>query len=111
MRKTWIALAIALALPVILAAAAAEIHGTVSDNGRPVAKGVALKLDCGGTIASGRTDEFGGYSIKIAATGECTLSVDYKNAAGSLKVTVYEKPSRYDIDVRVDGDKLTLTRK
>jgi hypothetical protein len=111
MRKTWIAFAIALVLPITVIAAAAEIHGTVSDNGRPVGKGVVLKLDCGVTIASARTDEFGGYSIKVGATGECTLSVDYKNANGSLKVTVYEKPSRYDIDLRVDGGKLALTRK
>jgi hypothetical protein len=110
MTKTILAaLGMALALP--LAAAAAEIHGTVSEDGKPVAKGVGLKLDCGGTTASATTDEFGGYSLKVTATGDCTLSIDYKGASGSLKVAVYDKPSRYDIAVKQESGKLALSRK
>lgn len=110
MTKTILAaFAIALALP--LAATAAEIHGTVSEDGKPVAKGVGLKLDCGGTTASASTDEFGGYSLKVAATGDCTMSIDYKGASGSLKVAVYDKPSRYDISVKQESGKLSLSRK
>ena len=49
MTKTILgALTMALALP--LAAAAAEIHGTVSEDGKPVGKGVGLKLDCDGNV-------------------------------------------------------------
>jgi hypothetical protein len=109
MTKTILgALALTLALP--LAAAAAEIHGTVSEDGKPVPK-VGLKLDCGGTTASASTDDFGGYSLKVAATGDCTLSIDYKGASGSLKVAVYDKPSRYDIAVKQESGKLALSRK
>jgi hypothetical protein len=93
------------------AAGAAEIHGTVSDAGKPVAKGVALKLDCGGSTAQASTDEFGSYSLKIGATGECKLTVDYQGASGSLGVSVYDKPSRYDVAVSKDGGKLVLARK
>jgi hypothetical protein len=39
------------------------------------------------------------------------LSVEYKKASPSVKVTVYEKPSRYDLEVREVAGKLTLTRK
>lgn len=109
MKKTLIAAFLAAVFP--LAAAAAEIHGTVSENGKPVGKGVALKLDCGGTAAQATTDEFGGYSLKLAATGDCTLSIAYKGGSASLKVAVYEKPSRYDLTVKEDAGKLSLTRK
>jgi hypothetical protein len=92
-------------------AGAAEVHGTISENGKPLAKGVAVKLECAGASASGSTDAFGGYSVKTNATGECKLSVDYKGSSLSIPVTVYEKPSRYDLVVRTDGGKTTLARK
>jgi hypothetical protein len=98
-----------VALPAL--AAAAEIHGTLSENGKPVEAGVALKLDCGGASATAATDKFGSYSLKTSGTGECTVSVDYKGASPSLKVTVYEKPSRYDLVLKQDGGKTTLARK
>ena len=92
-------------------AAAAEIHGTVSDGGKPVPKGVGLKLDCGGTSAQASTDEFGSYSLKVSSTGECRLTVDYQGASGTLTVSVYDRPSRYDLAVSKDGGKLVLARK
>jgi len=100
-----------LTLALSAAATAAEIHGTVSDNGKPVGQGVSLKLECGAASASATTDEFGSYSLKIPATGECALSVQYKGSNPSLKVTVYEKPSRYDLVVKQEGGKTTLARK
>jgi hypothetical protein len=92
------------------AAAAAEIHGTISEGGKPLPQGVAVKLDCGGTSASGTTDAYGSYSVKTSATGECRLTLDYKGASPSLSVTVYEKPSKYDLVVKESGGKLTLAR-
>ena len=100
-------LGFSLAIP----ASAAEIHGTVSENGKPLPQGVALKLACGGTTASASTDRFGGYSLKIAATGQCKLSIDYKGGSASLSVAVYEKPSRYDLEVKEEGGKLSLARR
>ena len=94
-----------------LAATAAEIHGTVSENGTPLAQGVKLKLGCDMQAAETRTDEFGSYSLKIAATGECTLTVDHKGKTASLKVTLYEKPTRYDLAVKTEGGNLVLQRK
>ena len=96
---------------VALGAGAAEIHGTVGEGGKPLPEGVALKLDCAGTSATAQTDKFGSYSLKIGATGECSLSLEYKKANPSVKVTVYEKPSRYDLEVSEAAGKLTLTRK
>jgi hypothetical protein len=108
MKRLATALAL-FALP--LALSAAEIRGTVSEGGKPVAAGVPLKLDCGGTTASASTDEFGGYSLKIAAGGQCKLSIDYKGASASLSVAVFEKPSRYDLELRQEAGKLSLARK
>ena len=93
------------------AAGAAEIHGTVSDAGKPVPKAVALKLDCGGTTAQATTDEFGSYTLKITATGECRLTVDYQGGTASLGVSVYDRPSRYDLAVAKQDGKLVLSRK
>ncbi|HEY3202140.1 MAG TPA: hypothetical protein VGL03_00635 [Thermoanaerobaculia bacterium] len=98
-------------LALATAVTAAEIHGTVSENGKPLPQGVSLKLDCGGASASGSTDQFGSYSLKVASTGECTLSLDYKGSSPSLKVTLYEKPSRYDLVVKGEAGKLSLARK
>jgi hypothetical protein len=93
------------------AASAAEIHGTVSEGGKPLAQGVKLKLACDMTAAETKTDEFGSYSLKIAATGECRLSVEHKGQTASLKVTLYEKPSRYDLMIKEEAGKLVLLRK
>lgn len=93
------------------AAGAAEIHGTVSEDGKTLPQGVSLKLDCGGTSASAQTDQYGSYSLKVAASGECVLSLEYKKSSPSVKITVYEKPSRYDLVVKEEAGKLSLTRK
>ena len=92
-------------------AGAAEIHGTVSEGGKTLPEGVTLKIDCGGTTTTAQTDQFGSYSLKVGTTGECMLSIDYKKASPSVKVSVYEKPSRYDLVVKEEAGKLALTRK
>ena len=109
MKKRFLIGAFCLGLAGVMGAA--EIHGTVSDGDKAVSEGAALKLDCSGTTATAQTDQFGSYSLKVGATGECELSVDYKKASASLKVTVYDKPSRYDIVVKEEGGKLSLARK
>jgi hypothetical protein len=107
--KRLAAAAALLVLP--LALSAAELHGTISEGGKTLAQGVPVKLDCGGTTASAATDQFGGYSLKIAATGQCKMTVDYKGASASLTVAVFEKPSRYDLEVKQEAGKLSLARK
>ena len=102
---------VALCLTVAAAAAAAEIHGTLSENGKSLPQGAALKLECASASASATTDQFGSYSLKIAATGDCRLTLDYKGASASLNVTLYEKPSRYDLVVKGEAGKLSLARK
>src|ERR1700730_13958591 len=87
------------------AASAAEIHGTISENGKPLPAGVSLKLDCGGGPPAAATDSYGSYSLKSSSTGECSLTVQYKGSSPSLKVTLYERPSRYDLVVKEEAGK------
>ena len=39
------------------------------------------------------------------------MTVDYKGASASLSVAVFEKPSRYDLELRQEAGKLSLARK
>ena len=89
----------------------AEIFGTISEGGKPVAAGSEVKLDCGSGAVSGKTDQFGSYSLKSSGSGDCTLTLTYKGASASLKVTLYEKPSRYDLTVKLEAGKLEIARK
>jgi hypothetical protein len=49
--------------------------------------------------------------LKSAGTGECRLSLDRGGAMLSLRVTLYEKPSRYDLEVASEAGKPILRRK
>ncbi len=101
----------ALLLAIAAAAGAGEIFGTISEGAKPLAAGTTLKLECGDASATATTDEFGGYSIKTTATGDCRLTLTYKGSSPSVKVTLFEKPSRYDLVVKEDAGKTTLSRK
>lgn len=111
MRKYRIFSIVVVLASLSTAASAAEIFGTVSENGKPVAQGVALKLDCGSASATGATDQFGSYTLKTAGSGDCRITVTYKSASPSLKVALYEKPSRYDLVVKDEAGKISLARK
>jgi hypothetical protein len=109
MRRVPVAAAVALL--VSAAGGAAEIFGTISEGGKPLAAGAAVKLECGSASVSGVTDQFGSYSMRSSASGECTFTLTYKNSSASLKVTLYEKPSRYDLVVKQEAGKLEIARK
>ena len=109
MRKIVIAAAICLLWASV--GRGAEIFGTISEGGKPLPAGTAVKLDCGSGPISGVTDQFGSYSLKSPAPGDCSLTLTYKGSSASLKVTLYEKPSRYDLVVKQGAGKLEIARK
>jgi hypothetical protein len=109
MAKSWVLGLSGLAI--CAAMSAGEIHGTVSDGGASVAKDTALRLECGSKSATAKTDEHGSYSLRVEGTGECRLSLEYKGSTPSLRVTVYDRPSRYDLVVAEEGGKPVLRRK
>ena len=101
----------ALCFAAASAAGAGEVFGTISESGKPLPAGATLKLECGDASAQGATDPFGSYSIRTASTGDCRLTLTYKGASPSVKVTLFEKPTRYDLVVKDEGGKVTLSRK
>jgi hypothetical protein len=101
----------ALCFAAASAAQAGEVFGTISENGKPLAAGATLKLECGEASGQGATDQFGSYSIRTASSGDCRLILTYKGASPSVKVTLFEKPTRYDLVVKEEGGKVTLSRK
>ena len=58
----------------------------------------------------GRGDGGDGLLRRLQPEDLCKITVDYKGSL-SLPVTVYDKPSRYDLVVKTDGGKATLARK
>jgi hypothetical protein len=76
--------------------------------GRPCRR-ESLKIDCSGTSAA----EDG--SVQVVQLEDRrdrgVRPLEYKKASPSVKVTVYEKPSRYDLEVKDTAGKLSLTRK
>jgi len=99
------------ALAVAGAARAGEIYGTIAESGKPAQAGIALKLACAGENADGKTDAYGGYRLKVAATGKCTLTVASKAGAPALDVNLYDKPAHYDLVLTQDAGKYKLARK
>jgi len=92
-------------------AAAGEIYGTVTEGDKPLPAGVSVRLACGSASAEAATDAYGAYSVKVGATGKCTLAIPSLPGSPSLAVNVYEKSARYDLAVTKSGGKATLSRK
>jgi len=105
------AAAIAFLVLVAGSAAAGEVYGSVTEGGKPLPAGVALRIACGAASAEGSTDAYGAYSVRVTGTGKCTLTIPSLPGAPSLPVTVYEKSARYDVVVSRAGGKTTLSRK
>ena len=93
------------------AAQAGEVFGTITESGKPAQTGVTLKLACEGSSAEGKTDAYGSYRLKVAATGNCTLTVASKAGSPSLSVNLYDKPARYDLVLTQSAGKYAVSRK
>jgi hypothetical protein len=108
LKKTaWILASLAFAG----AARAGEVYGTITESGKPAGAAVALKLACEGVSAEGKTDAYGSYRLKVAATGNCTLTVASKAGSPSLALNLYDKPARYDLVLTLSGGKYAVARK
>ena len=100
-RRLLLAAGLAVALPV----SAGAISGTLKKPGnRPL--GVAeVRLTCGTVQTTGQSDGSGIYSLSIAASGLCTLTVD-DGKAKSATVLLGKNPARYDFEVPETGSAL-----
>jgi len=88
------ALLLAAAFATALPAGAATIFGSLKRGGKPL-PGVALTLVCGKTFSAGQADAKGNYSIAVAGSGSCNLSVDGK----ATTLQLGGEATRYDFEV------------
>jgi hypothetical protein len=95
------ALLLVVALTTACPALAATIYGTLKRGNQPLAS-AAVQLTCGTLTSAGQSDPRGNYSLSIAGSGPCILSVDGKTAP----VNLGSQPVRYDFEVPAAGTSL-----
>jgi hypothetical protein len=87
-----------------------EIYGTITENGKPVGKDVAVTIEIGGQSYSKPTDEFGSYRIFVAESGKGTAKVAFKGQTISGEIESYSKPVRFDLAIENKGGQHFLQR-
>ena len=95
------ALGLSIALLGAGPALAGSIYGNLQRGAQPLA-GMALRLVCGASQASGQSDAKGNYTLVIAGSGRCALTVGDK----AFPVVLGEDAARYDFDVPADTSPL-----
>ena len=88
------ALLLAAAFATTLPAGAATIFGSLKRGGKPL-PGVAMTLVCGKAFSAGQADARGNFSVAVAGSGSCNLTVDGK----AVTLQLGNEPTRYDFDV------------
>jgi len=76
---------------------AAQVFGTVREDGRPL-NGVRFEVFCRDGTYTGVTDNDGAYNLTVGR-GRCTFRLYYKNQTPSYEVYSYDNPLRYDFTV------------
>lgn len=91
---------------------AAQILGTIRENGRPVA-GVNIEVSCPGNPNpyKATTDQYGAYSVNVTERGKCTFTAIYSGQRASTDVFSYADPVRADFDITRSPSGATLKRR
>ena len=110
MKKVALMITSALLLLLPVTAYAAQIFGSLKEDGRPVSAKVRFEVVCGAQKYAGETDGYGAYSINTAR-GKCTFKVYYKGQAPSFDVYSYDNAVRYDFDLVNQNGQYILRRK
>ena len=91
---------------------AGRVYGSISEGGKPVAKGVKVDVTCGGMTHSAETDANGAYAVMVPEQGKCTLKLTYQGQTPTFDVTSFDGSVQYDLVVEKQADgKYTLKRK
>lgn len=91
---------------------AGKISGSISEGGKPLAKGIKVDVSCPATTRAAETDAYGAFSVVIPEEGKCTLKVNYQGQAPTFEVTSYEGTVQFDLIMEKQADgKYTLKRK
>ena len=89
---------------------AGEIYGTITQNGKPVGKDVAVTILIGGQSYSKPTDEFGSYRIFATESGKGTVKIAFTGQTISGEIESYSTPVRFDLAIENRGGHYTLRR-
>jgi hypothetical protein len=91
---------------------AGRIYGSISEGGKPIAKGAKVEVTCAGMTHAAETDANGAYSVMVPEQGKCTFKVTYQGQTPAFDVTSYEGSTQYDLILEKQADgKYTLKRK
>ena len=91
---------------------AGRVYGSITEGGKPVAKGVKVDVTCGGMTHSAETDANGAYAVMVPEQGKCTLKLTYQGQTPTFDVTSFDGSVQYDLVVEKHADgKYTLKRK
>jgi hypothetical protein len=97
-KLAFLVLAMLICAGFAIPAQAAQIYGSLFEDGSSLTEEVVLVVcDSGGRDENG-TDEHGGYQLFVKQTGRCTLSLPDKGGA-SADIYSFEEPVRFDFDL------------
>ncbi len=92
-------------------AAAGNVYGTVTENGKAVAQGVKLEVTCGANKYNAETDANGAFKLFVKDQGKCSLAVSYQGQSPSMDINSFEGSVQYDLVLEKQGAQYTLKRK
>ena len=90
---------------------AGKIVGTITEGGKPIAKGAKIEVTCGANVYPAETDAYGGFSLVAPEQGKCTLKLSYQGQTPTIDISSYEGSVQYDLVLEKQDGKYTLKRK
>jgi hypothetical protein len=110
MKKIALMIALGLSLLLPVSVHAAQIFGSLKEDGRSVPAKVGYEVFCGAQRYVGETDGYGAYSLN-AGRGKCTFKVHYKGQSPTFEVYSYDNAVRYDFDLVLQNGQYILRRR
>src|ERR1041384_6089216 len=90
---------------------AGKIAGTITEGGKPIARGAKIEVVCAAKTYPAETDAYGGYSLVAPEQGKCTLKLNYQGQVPTFEINSYEGSVQYDLVLEKQDGKYTLKRK
>jgi hypothetical protein len=90
---------------------AGRIIGSITEAGKPIAKGVKIDIACGAANHAAETDAYGAFAVVVPEQGKCTLKVNYQGQAPTFDINSYEGSVQYDLVLEKQDGKYALKRK
>jgi hypothetical protein len=94
-----------------MVAFAGNVSGTITEGGKPIAKGVKLDITCGAKNYPAETDANGAFKVFVAENGKCELKLNYQGQTPTFEITSYENSQTYDLALEKKDGKYTIKRK